>query len=101
MTVKVDDLKQSLFVRRWSTDNEVFCIFRFGNDIEVVQVPIPSGRWKKLIDSWELHWQGPGSTLPSIADSGENTVFRVPPDGLAMYFRKKSSFNMRKEHRIG
>ncbi len=101
MTVKVDDLKQSLFVRRWSTDNEIFCIFRFGNDIETVQVPIPSGRWNKIIDSWDLHWQGPGSTLPSLADSGENTVFQVPPDGLVMYFRKKSSFNMRKEHRIG
>lgn len=99
--VNVNYYKQTLFVSRWSTHDEIFCIFRFGTAPEIVRLPVHRGRWKKMIDSWDPQWQGPGSALPQILNSEEKGVFHLPPDGLAMYFRKKSPFCMRKENQLG
>jgi maltooligosyltrehalose trehalohydrolase len=92
MKVNHLDHEQILFVRRYSTRDEVFGIFRFGNEPQEAGLPIPKGRWEKVLDSWEQQWQGSGSNFPSIIESEEKTGFNIPPDGLVLYFRKRSPF---------
>lgn len=88
------DGEQILFIKRWSSNDEVFCIFRFGVDTRKIRLPIVEGRWHKILDSWETQWEGPGSDFPAVIEPEEKTVFNIPPDGLVLYFRKKPAFSV-------
>jgi maltooligosyltrehalose trehalohydrolase len=95
MEVSSYDHEQILFVRRFSITDEVFGIFRFGIESQEVCLPIPDGRWEKILDSWEQQWQGPGSDFSLILQSNGKAAFKLPPNGLALYFRKKSFLGLK------
>ncbi len=86
--------EQILFVKRYSGKDEVFGVFRFGTEPQKVRLPIPDGRWEKILDSWEQQWHGPGSNFPSVMEPDEKIVFNFPPNGLVLYFRKTPPFNI-------
>jgi maltooligosyltrehalose trehalohydrolase len=54
-----------LFLRRWYGPSELAAVFHFGDNSTSVTVPLPPGRWRKLIDSAEERWEGLGSSIPS------------------------------------
>jgi maltooligosyltrehalose trehalohydrolase len=95
MKVNHYDHEQILFVRRYSSKDEIFGIFRFGKEPQEASLPIPTGRWEKVFDSWEQKWQGPGSDFPLVMELVEDQFFNIPPDGLVVYYRKISSFNIK------
>jgi maltooligosyltrehalose trehalohydrolase len=94
MNVTHYDHDQILFVRRWSVKDEVFGVFRFGTEPQKVRLPIPDGRWDKILDSWEQQWRGPGSNFPLVMETDEKTIFNFPPNGFVLYFRKTPPFNV-------
>jgi maltooligosyltrehalose trehalohydrolase len=96
MEVTCYDHEQILFVRRYSATDEVFGIFRFGIEAQEVCLPIPNGRWEKIVDSWDQQWRGPGSNFPLVIQSNGKAAFKIPPNGLVLYFRKKSFLESRK-----
>lgn len=68
-----------LFVRRWSEESQVSLIFNFSEKKLSATLPIPTGRWGKLLDSAHPRWQGEGSIVPPYLDSeGEFTVTLAP-----------------------
>ncbi|MGB7293691.1 MAG: malto-oligosyltrehalose trehalohydrolase [Thermodesulfobacteriota bacterium] len=61
-----------VFMRRWDNeqDTHVFLIFNPNESNSDIRSQFPDGRWKKLIDSSEEKWNGPGSLMPEIVESG-------------------------------
>jgi len=53
-----------VFLRRWSGGSQVFCVMNFDRRKAIFNAALPSGRWKKLLDSADEEWEGVGSSLP-------------------------------------
>ena len=75
-----------IFMRRWDDgeDTHVFSIFNLNDSNLDICGEFPDGRWKKLIDSSEEKWNGPGSLLPEIIESGADSSIRGFSVGLFM-----------------
>ncbi len=101
MNVEVYEKERILLVHRWSNIDEAFGVFRFGADSGEARLSVPEGRWEKIMDSWEKKWEGPGSVFPEKLASDSKAVFDLPPDGLALFFRRRPPFETRKEMRHG
>ena len=69
MEVVCLEKKSTLVVRRWGRNEQVAAIFHFGDTAVSVSVPLPHGRWMKLLSSGDERWNGPGSDLPTVLHS--------------------------------
>jgi maltooligosyltrehalose trehalohydrolase len=55
-------------LRRWIAGNQVFCVMNFDRqDAAFIAAP-PPGVWKKLLDSANEEWDGPGALLPEFIE---------------------------------
>lgn len=72
-----------LVCRRWSGEDQVLCLMNF-DDSEKKCSPPPDGkRWRKLLDSADERWLGPGSGLPERI--GGESDLKLPPFGFSLY----------------
>jgi maltooligosyltrehalose trehalohydrolase len=68
-----------LLVRRWTMDDAACLIFHFGESPATLELPLPAGYWRKILDSGEERWYGAGSrVLPTIWSEGEVSL-TLPP----------------------
>jgi maltooligosyltrehalose trehalohydrolase len=51
-------------MRRSRQGNCLVCIFNFSKDDSYINIALPQGRFRKIIDSSDVVWNGPGSLLP-------------------------------------
>jgi len=58
-----------MMIHRWMGKSESLTIFKFGGNEEPANLHIPDGSWKKLLDSTEKKWHGPGSDIPNQIES--------------------------------
>lgn len=65
-----------VFMRRWKGENDVFSVFNFNKDDVKLQTHLPDGKWKKVIDSSDHLWNGPGILLPDEMNSGDELTIR-------------------------
>jgi maltooligosyltrehalose trehalohydrolase len=80
-----------LFLRRWSGGSEVVIIFSFNQAQVTVTLPIPTGRWRRRLDSTEERWLGSGSALPEeLHSQGEATVI-LPPAAIVLLVKEETS----------
>jgi maltooligosyltrehalose trehalohydrolase len=56
-----------VLLRRWSAENRVFIVMNFDRREAIFNAP-PSGGWKKLLDSADEEWEGPGAFLPEFIE---------------------------------
>ncbi|UCD82504.1 MAG: malto-oligosyltrehalose trehalohydrolase [Desulfobacterales bacterium] len=87
MRVVADDDHRMLFVRRRAGTDEAFLIFCFGNREMTAPLPLPAGGWKKILDSADLQWLGPGSLLPDDIESTDSLNLTIPPNAVVVYRR--------------
>jgi maltooligosyltrehalose trehalohydrolase len=73
----------ALWLNRWRDVNRVTALFNFGREKVPLDFPAGGGRWEKLLDSAEEHWQGPGSHLPENATGQEPVI--LSPVSCALY----------------
>jgi maltooligosyltrehalose trehalohydrolase len=66
-------------IRRWTDAEEVCIAFHAGKEPVSAPVPLPAGRWKKLLDSTEVEWGGSGSTLSDTIDSEGESLMDLSP----------------------
>jgi maltooligosyltrehalose trehalohydrolase len=79
---------RGVWVRRWNGDAEALLVLSFGDGGEAA-LPVPKGRWSKLLDSAEERWAGPGSLLPAeIEAGGEEVILRLAGRSVALYERR-------------
>jgi maltooligosyltrehalose trehalohydrolase len=81
------DSPKALFLRRWRNAQERFAVFNFEKDASSLRLPIPCGRWEKVLDSAQDRWGGPGSGIPEQLDSAGEANFAMPPSSFAVFKR--------------
>ncbi|MGI5837878.1 MAG: malto-oligosyltrehalose trehalohydrolase [Chloroflexota bacterium] len=74
----------AMLARRWSEGSEVAIIFNFNDGSLSADIPIPSGKWRKLLDSSESRWGGAGSPTPELLISDGNIHIPIAPKTLVL-----------------
>jgi len=74
--------KVLIFKRNWKK-SRVLIIINFNEKKKTVRFTFFSGRWKKLADSSDHQWRGPGSLLPEYLFKGEKYTLR--PTSVSIY----------------
>jgi len=83
--------KKLIRMRRWCprTGDHIYCIFNLNDKENEVDVSIPGGSWKKVIDSSDKRWMGAGTSVPDMIYSG--LKFKINAFSMAMYRRAVNS----------
>jgi maltooligosyltrehalose trehalohydrolase len=74
-------------LRQWNGlgTSHAYGIFNFEtNDINIT-VSAPEGRWRKLVDSADKAWNGPGTMTPTVVHSGDGVTMRGQSVALFLY----------------
>jgi len=83
--------EKTIFVRRWDEKSEVFAAFHFAEGSPRSQLPIPTGRWTRILDSADSKWKGPGSDGPEGVVSKGKLELRLNPWSIVLYERLDKS----------
>jgi maltooligosyltrehalose trehalohydrolase len=68
-----------LYVRRWSIDYHAALVFNLQDAPVSIAVNLPTGCWRKRLDSAEQSWQGPGSDVPeAVMSCGDASLILAP-----------------------
>jgi maltooligosyltrehalose trehalohydrolase len=72
------DVEQVLTVLRWSADgrSRACLLLNFGAGESSFRTTLAEGPWKKVLDSADSMWEGPGSALPGRLESGGAVTMR-------------------------
>jgi maltooligosyltrehalose trehalohydrolase len=76
-----------LCIRRWANDSEVFAVFNFSEGERSIPLQIPTGVWRKELDSADKQWNGPGSQVPETVDSQGEITLALNPMAFALFRR--------------
>ncbi len=80
--------KNTLAVYRCGKPADAFAVFHFGEKTQQVELPLPAGRWTRILDSAEERWHGPGSAVPAAIQSRGNAVLALAPRALVLFSRE-------------
>ena len=69
--------------RRWSDEDQVMVLINFGKIKQTFGVDCPKGKWKKIVDSLEEKWDGPGALLSNEIDA--NSDISIGPLNFVAY----------------
>jgi maltooligosyltrehalose trehalohydrolase len=77
------------YLIRWRDDSHVLFIFNFKKEVTELISSIPAGEWRKIIDSSDNIWYGPGTLLPDIIQTGEKITLKG--QSFALFFKEGNS----------
>lgn len=80
--------KNVMFVRRWQETSEVCTVFNFSEDKVTLALAFTGGSWRKLLDSGDRRWDGPGSDVPAKLRIEGEVELTVPATRVVMYTRE-------------
>jgi len=80
--------EQVVFLRRWSGDSEVFAAFNFAEDQATLDLPVPPGRWRKLLDSADGRWEGSGPCLPEALRSDGAVAATLAATSVTLFVKE-------------
>ncbi|NJN39506.1 MAG: hypothetical protein HC790_13755 [Acaryochloridaceae cyanobacterium CSU_3_4] len=60
-----------------------FYLLSFNSQSITCEIETPPGRWQKILDSADLGWNGPGSSLPTELQSSASVT--LTPTSFALY----------------
>jgi maltooligosyltrehalose trehalohydrolase len=71
--------------RAASHATEVCLAFAFADQPGLVELPVPAGRWRKLLDAADTRWLGPGSDVSDTLDSTGAVRLNLPPHAVVLF----------------
>lgn len=75
-----------IFLRRWDEDDhETFIIFNFMDQESSVLNPVPAGIWRKILDSADPEWHGPGGIEYSEVQVTKTMIFKLAPYSVLVF----------------
>ncbi|KJS72449.1 MAG: malto-oligosyltrehalose trehalohydrolase [Desulfotomaculum sp. BICA1-6] len=74
-----------LFLRRWSGADQVCLVLSFNQASTTTTLPVPAGRWQKLLDTAEEQWLGLGSSAPGEFESPGALEITVGPKACLLF----------------
>ena len=66
-------------------ESRLALLLHFGNEATALNFTLPSGLWKKVIDSSDLNWLGPGSAIPDTAAGSLTMDLNLPPRSFVLW----------------
>jgi len=60
-----------VFVHRWHSAGHVLQVMNFSSSAQTFTCDLPGGQWRKVLDSAEERWSGPGTTTPKTVAGGK------------------------------
>ncbi|MBE0597802.1 MAG: malto-oligosyltrehalose trehalohydrolase [Desulfuromonadales bacterium] len=75
-----------VWLHRWRDDRPTLLLLSFSDQATSAPLPVAEGRWRKVLDSAELEWNGPGATLPGSMAGGETVT--LSPWNAALFRRE-------------
>ncbi len=78
--------KQVLFMKRWKDESYVSYVFNFSSSDIKVEIPLNGGVWKRIFDTSEKIWDGPGTLLPGRLIHRDEITLRS--NSLALYSKE-------------
>ena len=87
LAVSFSELDRTMIAHRWHGRVEILCLFNLAEQEKQIRIESPVKSWKKILDSSDRMWQGPGSSvagsalhLPGfLSDRGSSAVARCCP----------------------
>jgi maltooligosyltrehalose trehalohydrolase len=76
-----------LLIRRGRECDQVLEIFNFATTGSTIPLPLPRGRWRKVLDSKEARWKGHGTCAPDELESQGEIILSLPPHTLWVFDR--------------
>jgi maltooligosyltrehalose trehalohydrolase len=87
LKVSTHEEKKIILMKRWKDDNHVLIILNFNKTDIKYDFPMSEERWQKILDSSEVRWKGPGSSLPDYIKRGGEVMVRA--ESFAVYVKKE------------
>ena len=84
MQVYGSESDRLLVARRWKENSQAFWLSNFDALAKPVALPLPQGNWKKVLDSDDRAWGGPGAVLPDLID-GTRIDLSIGKYGFALF----------------
>jgi maltooligosyltrehalose trehalohydrolase len=81
------EAERALVVRRRKGDEEILGLLHFQAAPAGVTLDFAPGDWRKLLDSADTRWAGPGVSLPDPIHSTGRATFSLAPWSVAVYGR--------------
>lgn len=78
--------KKILTLYRWHGKSKIFCIINFNRTDTPLYIHLEKGLWKKLLDSSEAKWMGPGSLAPERLLESQKLV--IKPRSFILYTKE-------------
>jgi maltooligosyltrehalose trehalohydrolase len=72
-----------LFLKRWKDGNHAMTLFNFSKKDIIIGHGVPDAGWKKMLDSSDRKWNGPGSKLPEVL--GPDAEITLRAESLVLY----------------
>lgn len=92
-SLAVEELEEEkmILMRRWKDNSHVFYIVNFSDRVRPLYAKsllafLPKGTWRKVLDSLDPIWNGPGTLLPEKIDPKDQLTIR--PHSLALYIKE-------------
>ena len=73
-----------LILSRWWKENKVTAIINFNKEVVTSRVPFSGGKWKKILDSAEKIWKGPGTSTPEKILGKEQNI-TIKKSSISVY----------------
>jgi maltooligosyltrehalose trehalohydrolase len=85
MEVAGFEAERALYVRRWSGSDQAFAVYNFSDAPATLRLPVPSGKWHKLLDSADARWGGSGGSIPNAINSPGTSSITISPKSLVLF----------------
>jgi maltooligosyltrehalose trehalohydrolase len=87
-SIKEFEDSKSLLVLQDGNTSRLAMLFNFADAPADLGSGILDGEWEKKIDSSDLEWLGPGTTLPSKTGASAQPAWILPPRSFAVFQRR-------------
>ena len=89
LRAQVKDVKILVVLRRAFAGATALVVLNFAPDVRSVPLRLPAGRWRRVLDSGEERYGGPGPQTPRLLSVSRrhNTRVHMAPWGVAIFLR--------------
>jgi maltooligosyltrehalose trehalohydrolase len=86
--MRVEEIDQSgvVVMQRWCDQQNIFALFNSTKSQAEIHVPFAPGTWKKLLDSADSQWGGPGSGV--VERIVTNEAIRIQPYQAILFVKE-------------
>jgi maltooligosyltrehalose trehalohydrolase len=87
MEVTLLEREEVILVRRWCESEQMAVVYHFGATHVSCSLPLPAGKWTRMLDSADSIWLGEGSSTPGCLQSEGAVQLEIFPNAVLVLAR--------------